>query len=135
MGERRKARELALQMLFQIDFGGILLDDVVKSFLEELNENESVKDFALSLVRGALENLDSIDDLIKERLQNWEFNRIANVDKNILRLAVYELLYREDIPVAVTINEAIEIAKEYSSHESGKFINGILDKIRKDKGK
>jgi transcription antitermination factor NusB len=132
--ERRRARKLALQMLFQIDLGGVLLDDVVKYFLERSDESEEIKDFALKIVKGTLENLKEIDSLIKERLQNWEFDRISNVDKNILRFAIYELLYRDDIPVAVTINEAIEIAKEYSGSEAGKFVNGILDRIKQDKG-
>lgn len=134
MRERRRARKLALQMLFQIDLGGVLLDDVVKYFLERSDESEEIKDFALKIVKGTLENLKEIDSLIKERLQNWEFDRISNVDKNILRFAIYELLYRDDIPVAVTINEAIEIAKEYSGSEAGKFVNGILDRIKQDKG-
>ena len=133
MGERRKSRELALQMLFQIDLGKVLISEIEKDFLEKIDESKEVKTFALELVKGTLENLDRIDSLIKERLQNWEFSRIANVDKNILRFATYELLLREDIPVAVTINEAIEIAKEYSGKEAGKFINGILDKIKEDK--
>lgn len=132
MGERRKARELALQMLFQIDASGIALDDVKKYFLEGLKEPKEVKDFALDLVSGTLNNIEKIDNLIKERLQNWEFDRIAKVDKNILRFATYELLYKSDIPIAVTINESIEIAKEYSGKEAGKFVNGILDKIKED---
>ena len=133
MGERRKSRELALQMLFQIDASGIALEDVKKYFLEALDDSREVKDFAFELVTGSMDNLEKIDNLIKERLQNWEFDRIAKVDKNILRFATYELLFRDDIPVAVTINEAIEIAKDYSGREAGKFINGILDKIKEDK--
>lgn len=133
MGGRRKARELALQVLFQVDLGEVNVDDAIKEFLEKQDNEPVVKNFALELIKGTLENLKDIDNLIKERLQNWEFGRIANVDRNILRFATYELLYREDIPVAVTINEAIEIAKEYNGKESGKFVNGILDRIKEDK--
>ena len=137
MGDRRRGRELALQMLFQIDLGKeekpLSLEDCRKDFLENQDENAEIKDFAYRLAKGTLENLEKIDILIKDRLQNWDFSRIATVDRNILRSAVYELVFRDEIPVAVTINEAIEIAKDYSGKESSKFVNGILDKIKKDK--
>ena len=132
MGDRRKGRELALQMLFQSDLAKISLDDLKKDFLESQEADTEIKSFSFELVKGTIENLEQIDTLIKARLQNWDYDRIANVDRNILRFATYELLYMKDIPVAVTINEAIEIAKEYSGKESGKFINGILDKIKND---
>ena len=137
MGDRRRGRELALQILFQIDLGKeekpLTLEDCRKDFLENQDENPEIKDFAYQLAKGTLENLEKIDALIKERLQNWDFSRIATVDRNIIRAAVYELVFRDEIPVAVTINEAIEIAKDYSGKESSKFVNGILDKIKKDK--
>ncbi len=127
---RRKAREYALQMLFQYEFTGnkkefISLDD----FRPDKKEGKGLKKFADELVKGTLENLDEIDRLIQQTAENWEMKRMAAVDRNILRCAVYELLYRKDIPPAVTINEALEIAKKFSSLESVPFINGLLDKI------
>ncbi len=133
MGDRRKSRELALQMLFQIDLGNLTLDSCRKDFLEVQEESAEIKSFAYELAKGTCDNLSKIDELIKDRLQNWDFDRIATVDRNILRFAAYELVFRPEIPVAVTINEAIEIAKEYSGLESGKFVNGVLDKIKDDK--
>ncbi|OGF45622.1 MAG: transcription antitermination factor NusB [Candidatus Firestonebacteria bacterium RIFOXYC2_FULL_39_67] len=132
MGERRKSRVIALQMLFSADLGKLEYIDLKKDFLEELDEEPKVKAFAFELVKGTIENLKEIDDAIKNRIKNWDFDRLANVDKNILRFAAYELLFRDDIPVPVTINEAIEIAKSFSGPEAGKFINGILDNIKKD---
>ena len=132
MGERRKSREIALQMLFSIDLGQLEYTVLKKDFLEKLDEQPEVKAFALELVKGTIENLKEIDEAINNRIKNWEFDRLANVDKNILRFAAYELLFRADIPVPVTINEAIEVAKSFSGNEAGKFINGILDNIKKD---
>ena len=142
MGERRKSREIALQMLFSVDLGlkskenkdtpAKICLDLEKNFLDKLDEEPEVKSFALELFKGTVEKLAELDEAIKNRIKNWEFDRLANVDKNILRFAAYELLYRADIPVAVTINEAIEIAKSFSGNEAGKFINGILDNIKKD---
>ena len=86
--------------------------------------------FAEPLIRGALEHRDAIDENIKSHAKNWDFHRIAAVDRNIMRLAIYEMLHREDIPPVVSINEAVDIAKKFSTQDSGKFVNGILDKIR-----
>lgn len=132
MGERRKSREIALQMLFSIDLGQLDCKVLRRDFLEDLDEKPEIKSFAFELAEGTVSNLKKIDEVINNRLKNWEFERLANVDKNILRFAAYELLFRPDIPVAVTINEAIEIAKSYSGKEAGKFINGILDNIKND---
>ena len=132
MGERRKSREIALQMLFSVDLGRMDSKTLRKDFLEELKEKPEIKVFAFELFEGTTANLEKIDKVINTRLKNWEFERLANVDKNILRFATYELLFRADIPVPVTINEAIEIAKSFSGKEAGKFINGILDNIKKD---
>ena len=132
MGERRKSREIALQMLFSVDLGQLDFKTLRKDFLEDLDEKPEIKLFAYELAEGTYSNLVKIDEVIIKRLKNWEFERLANVDKNILRFATYELLFRPDIPVAVTINEAIEIAKSFSGKEAGKFINGILDNIKND---
>lgn len=96
------------------------------------SEEAAVRLFAEPLIRGTLEHRDEADDLIKKHAQNWELHRMAAVDRNILRLAVYEMLYREDIPPVVSINEAVDIAKKFSTQDSGKFVNGILDKVKRE---
>src|SRR5258705_10280442 len=95
-----------------------------------LSEEAEVGLFAEALIRGTLEHRGETDELIKKHAQNWELHRMAAVDRNILRLAVYEMLYREDIPPVVSINEAVDIAKKFSTQDSGKFVNGILDKVK-----
>jgi N utilization substance protein B len=130
--KRRRAREYALQLLFQLNLTGDEPgEEILKEFWEGNDEDQEVKEFTRMLVRGTVENLETIDTIIKKAAEHWSIDRMAVVDRNILRAAVYELLYREDIPPSVTINEAIEIAKKYSTEESAAFINGILDKIRK----
>ncbi len=131
--KRRKAREFALQLLFQADFTKRELE---KKDLEEFWSGKTVtresREFTESLVKGTLEKLDDIDMIIEKATENWLLKRMAAVDRNILRFAAYELLYRNDIPRAVTINEAIEIAKRFSSMESASFLNGVLDKLAKE---
>jgi len=128
--KRRRAREYALQFLFQSDFrDGNHKKNNLKQFLSEKEKDPEVKKFAKEIIEGTLSMLDEIDSLIKKAAENWVLDRMAAVDRNILRCAVYELIQRKDIPPAVTINEAIEIAKKYSTLESASFINGILDKI------
>lgn len=136
--KRRKAREYALQFLYRIDFIDILgnpdriaqLKDALVIFWADIGEKaQDVKVFAEELILGTLKELDSIDALIQKTAAKWDISRIATVDKNIIRFAVYELLFRKDIPPAVSINEALEIAKKYSAVESSAFINGILDRI------
>ena len=131
--KRRKAREYALQLLFQADFTKRELE---KKDLEEFWSGKTVtresREFTESLVKGTLEKLDDIDMIIEKATENWLLKRMAAVDRNILRFAAYELLYRNDIPAAVTINEAIEIAKRFSSMESASFLNGVLDKLAKE---
>jgi len=134
--KRRQAREYALQILFQIDFtenkvGRRELDE----FWSDKKENSEIRKFAEELVKGALEKLEDIDMLIEKLAENWILGRMAAVDRNILRLAAFEILYRKDIPSAVTINEALEIAKKYSSSESAPFLNGVLDRLAKEAGK
>jgi len=130
--KRRKAREHVLQFLFQSDFGN--KSDISRSlnqFWADKEKDDEVKKFATELIKGTLSGLNEIDAVINKSAEHWVIQRMAAVDRNILRFAVYELLHREDIPTAVTINEAIEIAKRYSTFESAAFINGILDKIAK----
>ncbi|MDH4028602.1 MAG: transcription antitermination factor NusB [Nitrospirota bacterium] len=128
--KRRRAREYALQILFQLELtGGELNEDVLKEFWEGNKENEDVKKFTYNIVRNTRENLAAIDAHIIKAAENWSIERMAVIDRNILRAAAYELFYRTDIPHSVVINEAIEIAKKYSTQESAPFINGILDKL------
>lgn len=128
--KRRLAREYVLQFLFQNDFAEKnRVKNNLKQFFSDKEKNPEVVQFATKIINGTLEKQDEIDNTIKETAEHWIPDRIAVVDKNILRSAIYELLFCNDIPPAVTINEAIEIAKKYSTAESASFINGILDKI------
>ncbi|BCB97443.1 N utilization substance protein B [Dissulfurispira thermophila] len=142
--KRRKAREYALQFLYRIDFIKVSaknnrtkgLSDVrnnLDQFWADTGEKDlDTKVFAEDIITGTIENLKEIDMLIQKTAQKWKISRMNCIDRNILRFATYELLFRKDIPDAVTINEAIEIAKKYSTSESAAFINGILDKIAKE---
>ncbi len=156
MGKRRDARERAVQFLFQHDLNPPEnLADALESFwgsqrAEAIAEekaparwNEPIAEppplttaeaatrlFADPLIRGTLEHRDAIDAYIVTHAKNWDLRRMAVVDRNIIRLAVYEMLHRDDIPPVVSINEAVDIAKKFSTEDSGKFVNGILDKIK-----
>jgi N utilization substance protein B len=157
MGTRRIARERAVQFLFQCDQNppediDKELDEfwrTVRLYEFEKNldrptfgkpvelpppsvEEMAIRAFADQLIHGVLQHKDECDKTIAKYLKNWDFNRINLIDRNILRLAIYEMLYRDDIPPVVSINEAIEIAKKYSTEESGKFVNGILDRVKED---
>lgn len=133
---RRKAREYALQMLFQSEFAGKEKGITYpEDFLPSVKEKESTKKFVEDLVAGTIRNIGEIDRVIQETAENWDLNRMAAVDRNIIRLAIYEIIYRDDIPSAVTINEALEIAKKYSSLESVPFINGLLDKVARGRSR
>jgi len=130
MGRRRRARELALQALYGMEFND--KTDVARAnFWKSHHCGNEVREFADKLITGTRENLHFIDATISSYADNWELKRMAIVDKNILRYATYELLFMDDIPSAVTINEAVEIAKKFSTENSGGFINGILDRIKK----
>src|SRR4029077_11631050 len=129
MGLKRRSRELALQMLFQMDLGTVRLVDLEENFLPQASAPEAAKVMALRLVRNTWEKVSEIDRHLRNLAENWGLSRMAAVDRNILRLAAYEILYDAEIPKSVSINEAIEIVKRYSTEESGKFVNGILDKL------
>lgn len=134
--KRRKAREYALQLLFQIDFTKRELERKdLEEFWSGKKESGDIREFTEKLVKGTLESLDEIDGIIEKATENWFLKRMAAVDRNILRFAAYEILHRKDIPYAVTINEALEIAKKYSSAEAASFLNGVLDKLAKEAGK
>src|ERR1044071_9585130 len=134
MGSRRKARECALQMLFAADVAEMPADDVVRSYWAELGETDldvTAREFATRLASRTLSNLELLDERIRSRAEHWRISRMAVVDRNILRLAVYEFLY-ESTPRTVAINEALEIARRFSTYEATQFINGILDAIKRD---
>jgi len=155
MGTRREARERAVQFLFQHDLNPPAnLEEALNHFWDSqrgaalaeekgpatwgekveppppTTEEAAVRLFADPLIRGTLEHRDGIDEEIKKHAKNWDLHRMATVDRNVLRLAIYEMLYREDIPPVVSINEAVDVAKKFSTQDSGKFVNGILDKIK-----
>ncbi len=131
MGSRRRAREQALQILYQVDAGTGELDEVLGVFWEEPAVDDEGVLFTGRLARGVSENRDELDRIIETHSINWKLHRMPTVDRNILRLAVYEILFCDDIPAMVSVNEAIELGKHFSTGESGAFINGILDKISK----
>lgn len=155
MGKRREARERAVQFLFQHDLNPPEdLDRALEEFWSSQRAaaiagdqgpatwgqplelpppsaaEAEVRGFAEPLIRGTVQHREAIDEQIKKHVRNWELHRIAAVDRNILRLAIYEMLHREDIPPVVSINEAVDIAKKFSTQDSGKFVNGILDKVK-----
>lgn len=138
MRVRTRGRELALQFLFQLDFQDEEYRAELDRFLDETlagvaNAHEA-KQYARALVDGVSRHKGDLDALIAKAATNWELDRMAAVDRNALRIGCYELLHSEDIPMKVAINEAIELAKRYSTEASGAFVNGILDRIRKDQG-
>jgi transcription antitermination protein NusB len=155
MGKRREARERAVQFLFQHDLSPAEdLPAALNRFWESQRaaaiaedkgaatwgqpvqlppptaEEAAIRVFADPLIRGALEHRDEADEIIKKHAKNWDLHRMAAVDRNILRLAIFEMLHRDDIPPVVSINEAVDIAKKFSTQDSGKFVNGILDKVK-----
>ncbi len=157
MGKRREARERAVQFLFQHDLNPPEdLDQALDQFWDSQRaaaiaeekgaarwgqkfqlpppsaDESAVRHFAEPMIRGALEHRDEADAVIKKHAQNWDLHRMAAVDRNVLRLAIYEMLHRDDIPPVVSINEAVDIAKKFSTQDSGKFVNGILDKVKSE---
>jgi transcription antitermination protein NusB len=157
MGQRREARERAVQFLFQLDLNPpAALDEALEHFWQSQSapaiaeekgaaswgqkvelpppsaEELNTRQFADKLIRGVHEHRELLDARIKHYTQNWDLRRMAVVDRNVLRLAIYEMLYREDIPPIVSINEAVDIAKKFSTEDSGKFVNGILDGLKND---
>jgi N utilization substance protein B len=157
MGVRREARERAIQFLFQFDLNKPEnLDEALEQFWQSQRsaavaaekgkarwnepfelppastEDAAIRVFADPLIRGTLDHIPELDEKIKHYAKNWELHRMAVVDRNILRLAIYEMLHRDDIPPVVSINEAVDIAKRFSTDESGRFVNGILDKVKGD---
>jgi len=145
--KRTRSREFALQILYQIDISHTDIDEVCEDFwkdrsdlalstpekqaIEHDKKDSEVKNYAEALVRGTLNKIEAIDKIIERFAENWEIKRMAYVDRNILRLATFEILYQDEIPLKVAINEAVELAKRYGEADSSKFVNGILDRIAK----
>ncbi|HPQ70965.1 MAG TPA: transcription antitermination factor NusB [bacterium] len=132
MGNRHKAREFTLQILFQHDFTGAPIREIQSLFWHDISTPGEVRDFSDRLVKGVIDHFAEIDQLLSRYSENWTLERMTGVDRNILRMAVYEILYCDEIPKNVTINEAVEIGKRFGSEDSGAFINGIIDKIARD---
>lgn len=129
MGHRRRSREYALQVLFQLDLAASPVDAVLQSFWSEREADENVRLFTERLVHGVIDDRETIDRRIRETSEHWRLERMAVVDRNVLRMAVLELQTGET-PAAVVIDEAIEVAKRFGNEGSGSFINGVLDRIR-----
>ena len=129
MGNRRRSRELAMQALFSMESSQNDSKEMIERFCNHFTPSKKVLPFFLKLVEGVTEAGSEIDAVIERYSDNWKLSRMAGVDRNILRIAVYELMYCNDIPSKVTINEAIDIGKRFGTEESGAFINGILDGI------
>ncbi len=123
---RRTAREKAMQILFQLNMNDTSIEDAIHLFLEDKESNL----FLETIVQGVSANKQSIDDVIEEHLENWTIDRIAIVEKTILRIAIYEMMHKEDVPVSVSINEAVELAKKFGDDKSGPFVNGVLSKVQ-----
>ena len=135
MRKRTKARELALKLLYQIDITREDFPATLGHFWQEHRVPKAVKEFATQIAQGAVGNLGQIDGVISKYAQNWQLKRMAVIDRNILRLGCFELLFLADVPPKVSINEAVELAKRYGDTESSKFVNGILDKIHKEEAR
>lgn len=130
MPSRKEAREQALKILFQVDVGGLSVDEAMEVWKEA--EGREPEEFSTRLVKGVYERTAELDTIIAEASRSWPLQRMAAIDRNILRIALYEILYCNDIPIPVAINEAVELAKKYSTEKSSRFVNGILGDIVRD---
>ena len=128
---RRASREIAMKLLYQLEIQKDSKEEQVNNTLEQYDLNDNDREYILDIVKGVFDHKEEIDRAIEKYSKGWKLSRISKVDLAILRLAVYEICYREDIPFTVSINEAVELAKNYSGEESGSFINGILGKVAK----
>ncbi len=134
--QRHAARELALKLLFQVDLGRVPVSETLEEFEldEEIGEaSPQAVAYAHTLVRGTAQHLREIDRMLEAFAEDWAFDRLANVDRNVLRLASWEMLFEEGVPEQVAINEAVELAKEYSTEDSGRFVNGILGNVSRQR--
>jgi transcription antitermination factor NusB len=131
MRRRTRSREIALQFLYMLDLRGDA-EEQREEFLRDETKDRQVREFAVRLIDGVKAHREEIDALLKRVAKNWEIHRMATIDRNALRMAIFEILYCDDIPSNVSINEAIELGKRFSTQNSGAFINGILDRVSKD---
>jgi N utilization substance protein B len=129
MGIRHQGRELALQALYRIDICGGASNEDLRAFFDSFTADPSARRFAMQLIDGVAAEIPGLDAHISATLEHWSITRLSRVDHNILRLALFELLHMDEIPARVTIDEAIELAKSYGDHDSGRFVNGVLDEI------
>lgn len=132
MGRRRKAREDTLRILFRLEFENKQIEKTLDQYWKSKKASEEIKEYSTWLVNGVISDQAKIDNIIQQVSEHWRISRMALIDRNILRMAVFELLYEENIAPAIVINEAIEIAKKYSGEEAATFVNGILDAVRKN---
>lgn len=128
MGKRKKSRELALQILYQIEMNGGDAEENFNRFWQHFSPSEELKAFSQTIVKGVCNHREEIDTLIEKHSEHWRLKRMTIVDRNILRSAIFELMFCPDIPTKVILNEAIELSKKFSSEKSSSFVNGILDK-------
>lgn len=135
MGSRRKGRESALQILYQIDTSGTSAEQAITLYFAHLSSSDEGEDFATELVRRFDRDHERVDGLIRDVSHHWRLERMTRVDRNILRLGVTELLHCPDVPRRVTLNEAVELAKRFGSEGSAGFVNGVLDRVATDLGK
>lgn len=129
---RRATREWIVQFLFQLDFNPEPIDIALKDFWEEKEPNEREKTYAEEIIKGVVQRKDELDDRLSQYAKRWDSERMGAVDRTVMRVALFEMLYREDVPPVVSINEAVHFAKDFSSFQSGRFVNGVLDRISKE---
>jgi transcription antitermination protein NusB len=135
MGARTSGREAALQMLFAAEASGDAVEQVIREYWRELPGDAEGRPYADELVRGVRAEVERLDERLRAASKNWRLERMTRVDRNLLRLGTYELLERADVPRAVVLDEAVELAKRYGTEESGAFVNGVLDKVADDVGR
>lgn len=132
---RRPSREAALRALYQMEVGGIPKREAIRTMTEDAELEPAVLAYASELIEGVVDEIEGIDKILSAKLRDWSLDRLAILDRNILRMGAYEIYFRPEIPPAVTLNEAVEIAKKYSTAESGKFVNGVLGAVLADSPK
>ena len=135
MPTRRRSREVVLQMLFQFDASQNSPEQVLKAYKDSFGEGELPDEFSISFFKSITKDMSPLDETIKSASDNWRLERMSRVDKNIMRMSTYELLKELDTPIKIIINEAVELAKKFGTEDSASFVNGVLDKIAKEKRK
>ncbi len=129
---RRETREWIIQFLFQLDFNATPIDVALKDFWADKEPIEREKTYAEEIIKGVVQRKDELDDRLSQYAKRWDSERMGAVDRTVMRVALFEMLYRDDVPPVVSINEAVHFAKDFSSFQSGRFVNGVLDRIRKE---